>query len=340
MQKSSKQLLDASSPQPRWRRILIFLIKLGVSGIVLYLLVRAVDFDRLADRINLGSLVPLASGFSIGALMLVFAGLRWRAIHGGIRAPIPRGFSIAATMEAYTYNIVLPGSIGGDILRAMRAVKYTGKLREGLIAAIGDRGANVAALILLSLPALPYLATQETGGRLFWATVLLAITAAVGLGMIVAAPGLRRNKSLRRWRVVRESIRAGLIVRRLLASFGVVGLIGSYSVLVQSSNIAMLWFAGQAIGASGISIFVLTLATVFGLLASAIPISFAGLGVREGAIVWVLMEAGIDSQIALTVALTFAILVVGQAVPGLIVIMSGRLPSFKDARENRPSLTV
>ena len=66
----------------------------------------------------------------------------------------------------------------------------------------------------------------------------------------------------------------------------------------------------------------------FSILASSLPLTIAGLGLREGAAIWALMSFGVEEALAYSVAFLFGAVLILQGLPGLAIWMGGlaRLP--------------
>jgi hypothetical protein len=74
------------------------------------------------------------------------------------------------------------------------------------------------------------------------------------------------------------------------------------------------------------------------MLGSALPVSVGGLGVREGAVVWVFLETGLAENTAIMIAILYAVLVLSQAIPGLLVWAFGRLPPIVSLTERQTDI--
>ena len=66
------------------------------------------------------------------------------------------------------------------------------------------------------------------------------------------------------------------------------------------------------------------------LLASAIPLSFAGWGPREGAAAWVFGAAGLGVAAGVQVAVVYGVMSLVATLPGLLVLRTARVPARAD----------
>jgi uncharacterized membrane protein YbhN (UPF0104 family) len=322
----------------RARQLTILSVKAIVSIAVVWFLLNKIDIAALASRLGADAILPLALGFGVGALVIVVSALRWWGIHYRLRAPIRFGFAIPATMECFTLNLLLPGSVGGDVVRAARASRQCGRTREAIMAVLLDRGGNLAALTIMCIAALPFLDASTASRNIEIAVFILATVGVLGVTTVYLAPFLLGRSPLKTWRPVREFMRLGFILRTILHLPRAVCEIAALSFVIQALNIAMLWAAALAIAQEELPLFTLVIATAFGMLGSALPVSVGGLGVREAAVVWVFLETGRAENTAIMIAILYAVLVLSQAIPGLLIWAFGRLPPIVSLTERQTDI--
>ena len=316
----------AVSRRSVYRRLFFLVIKGSVSIAIVWVLVSRIDFQLLSERLDSHDILPLAFGFLTGILIMVVTALRWWGIHRRIRASIPFLFSVPATFECFALNLTLPGSVGCDVVRAARARRLCGRLRESIMAVLLDRGGNLAAQMTMCLTALPFLQSSMASDDLKLAIYSVFSIGVIGVLVIYGAPAMIGNSRFKRFRLARELMRVGFIFRRIVLMPVAIIEIACLSFIIQTLNVVMIWAAVLALGYEGISPFTLIIGMAFGMLGAALPISLGGLGVREGAIVWVFLETGLALHDALMIAIVFGALVLSQAVPGLLILVSRRLP--------------
>ena len=307
-------------------------LKALISIALIWFLLNKIDFTTLGARLGTGSVLPLTAGIIVGVLIIVVSALRWWGIHYRLRAPVPFVFSIPATMECFTLNLLLPGSVGGDVVRAARASRLCGRTREAIMAVLLKRGSNLAALTIMCIAALPFLDIPTASRNIDIAVFVLSLIGIAGVTAVYLAPPLLGRTRLNKLRLVREIVRIGFILRRILHLPRAVCEIAALSFFVQALNIVMLWVAALAVTQETLPLFTLVIATTFGLLGSALPVTFGGIGVREGAVAWVLVETGLDQNTAIMIAVVYGALVLSQAIPGLFVWAFGRLPPLVGAK--------
>jgi uncharacterized membrane protein YbhN (UPF0104 family) len=122
-------------------------------------------------------------------------------------------------------------------------------------------------------------------------------------------------------RVGAEAGRALALVRAPLPLF--------LSVVVQSANVVIVWLVGRAIGAPvpasyyWIAVPLVTLATM-------LPVTFNGMGVREGAMVLFLAPLGVPAGTAVSLSFLWFSVFTAASVLGGAVYLFGRFPRPED----------
>ncbi len=93
---------------------------------------------------------------------------------------------------------------------------------------------------------------------------------------------------------------------------------------MQSAVIAAYYILGKTVGIT------LSLFAYFGIipivfLAGALPVSVGGIGVRESALVGLLVAIGINTQLAIALSLLFLFVLLVSSLPGGVVMLFSRI---------------
>src|SRR5215470_3164320 len=93
--------------------------------------------------------IYLAASVLIFPLTFLITGIRWHCLMQmlGIRIGLTRAFVL--NMVGAFYNTFMPGSTGGDVLKAYYASKFTAMRTHAVMSVIVDRVIGLIALILL-----------------------------------------------------------------------------------------------------------------------------------------------------------------------------------------------
>ena len=263
------------------------------------------------ERLLTGSLAAVL----LVALALFFSAVRWKLVLG------PHGPRVGVLWRLYVigwfFSLFLPTSIGGDAVRTVALARSRTSTGAAISSVLIERLLGVAALAgLLALGLLTVssgragltesLRLDLTPGRLAFA--MGAVIIAGGLGATIAARSGRVQELLRDAMSVIHAFRLRPIglVAAIAASFAVQGL---YIL----TWVALAWSIRLPVPASSFLIWVPLIS-----VAAMVPITLAGLGLREGA--WVVLLA--PTGIAAAQAVSFSLLYYGV---GLVVGIAGAI---------------
>ncbi|MCW5702942.1 MAG: flippase-like domain-containing protein [Bradyrhizobium sp.] len=304
------------------RQILLSILKVLISGALLYLALRKVDLRDLASRINnltsLGwVLLALAT-----ALLQVFVGvLRWREVSAECGAPLAVGQAMRFNMIGTFFNQTLPSSIGGDAVRLWLVARAGAGWRTATYSIFVDRAIGLIALAVIIVVSLPwsYHLISDPRGR---SALLLLDFAALACGLGFLLFGFLRWKWLRRWWGTHHIHACAVIANRAIFSLKRGPKIAVLSVLVHALAVVIAWCVVQSIAAP------VTFGQTFQLvppvmLITMLPISIAGWGVREATMGLAFGYAGLMTSEGVNVSLLFgAVYFILGAFGGLVWILS------------------
>lgn len=315
---------------------LFLTLKILVScGLLIYLFF-LVDWDRTFDilqsvRVSKLVFIPLITMFGF-----VFAAARWKLLLHDNNIQ----FSFVESCWGYWlglfYSIFLPGVIGGDIIRAGLVVNK----RKCLVltsATIVLMERMIGIIVLFMTMAAILLITPETINALINASdtsqlIIIAIIILVSLGTVLIGRGywpklfarFKQNKFtqfLIKPLVTLSLIRRKTLVRSMLLSF-----------LFEAADIFTVYFLAQALGFDLPLVFFFAIMPIVYVI-TILPISLGGLGVREGVLVFLLSQTGVQASDAVTLSflIYFNRILVG-GVAGLIQLvksMNNKTVHFK-----------
>jgi uncharacterized protein (TIRG00374 family) len=304
-----------------------------ISAGLLALVAASIDWQTLGDTISGANW-----GWFVLAVALVLAalgvgGVRWHFLLQAARIPSSLGFSVRAYVIGAFSNSVLPTAVGGEFVRGWLVARSGKPLARALTSVVVDRISALACLLILA-----WLAVGVDPGAIpgSLAALLAAATAAMALAGVAAILILRREglgrllpERLRPWASeVASVLRVYLRDRDLQLRVLLLGL--AFQILTIGSG----WAIGKALGL-GLEPEVLAVVIPLALIATLVPISLAGFGVREGAFIALLGEVGVSAADAtLFSLLSFAAITIASA-PGAIavVVRHERLQAPPDALE-------
>jgi uncharacterized membrane protein YbhN (UPF0104 family) len=294
------------------RTTLTFLAKAAVSGLLVAVVLSRVDVSGVRQSLAAASWSKLAVALAFFLAAPVLGGLRWSIALRGMgrhaRLLEMTGFFSVALVVGQ----VLP-SVAGDGVRVWLASRGYG-LRVALQSVLIERVFMILSLLALALATSPLLAALVGDRGPIWISGALFATGLAGFAFLLVAdraPGPLAQLSL--WQALAYAAEPA---RRLLRSqwsalLAVAGLLGNL-------NFALAGFLlGQALGVSATGWDFLAIMPAV-TLATTLPISLGGWGVREGVFVLLLGRVGVPAAEALSLSLLFGLFGMVSGFPGLL----------------------
>ncbi len=294
------------------------LLKILVTLTMMAVLLHYVEFTTVVDALTKVSLVHtgLAMLLIMGTVP-IFA-LRWLQVAQLGDMHMARRRALLVTTKTYFFNQVLPATVAGDAYRTMAMVK-DGHDVPGAVVCIGvDRFAGTAVLLGLALLAYPFILSAQLPELAGIQTAVVALVLVGILSSVILLPRLYRLVEHRAWsqRFVRRWERyTG--ARRWLDIFAIV----AWSVVGHLLIGLSVWVLSKGL-ALPFDLTALLFAFPPAYLASMLPASLGGWGVREGVMVSALVLLGGSASDALVLSVTFGLvmLAVGLAA-GLVILL-------------------
>ena len=313
---------------------LSFLAKLVITAGLFWWVFSGVDLSELWRRVSRLSLSVAGLCIAILIVQSFFAALRLRLLSGffGSRTSIPVCWHY--TLVGLFFNQVLPSTVGGDAIKAWLLAQRDGwSLRGALHCVVIDRALGLLALLMLIAATMPWITATVEDEQAVFGVVMVVAGGFLGTLIFAFLPRLplfvERTRIAREVRAFRDAFRGIMAVPALCAAAAV---LGNSMYLV---NVAVVWLVARDVGiAAGFVDCLVIVPTA--LLVSVVPISIAGWGLREGAMVAGFSYVGISATDAvfLSVVLGAAITLIGL-LGGLLWMIAGsrRLPADDGAAE-------
>lgn len=330
------------------KRLLPWLLKGGISVGLTAWVMSKVDLESAWDQ-ALGvdpAMAALALGLMLAQILL--GAVRW----GMVLRALDASFSWARTLVVYYigvfFSLVLPGAVGGDAVRMWFARRAGLNLGTAVNSVMLERVMTVFGLVLLVTLTQPILLNRLPDLPGAWVFPLLLVLSLGGIAFLSVLD--RLPQSLRRWRLVRGLAQLAGDTRALFfhpgwsASTLVVALVGHVNLSLTVYVLAV----GLGLDVHALECLVLVPPVI---LIMTLPISIAGWGVRETAMVTAFAFVGVADHSAVVLSVLFGIVTMVGALPGgLIFLLAGgrRIEAEELADEvadqgrpaNPPSVTV
>lgn len=300
-----------SSPEKKKRKINPYLklaVKLGLSGLAMWIVFRKVELAEVWALFKRSNPVYLLAALLLFNVSKWLSAYRLRAILRALGIDLDMGFHLKLCYVGMFYNLFLPGSVGGDGYKVVYLNKrFSGKLKLLVASMLYDRAAGGAVLLAMafafSVYALPHIDfLPEYGNFLVLGAAVLCIPA-LFLGTKLVFPSF--------WS----------------ARYPILG----WSIGVQCVQVVCAFFILRAFGVTGnyMLYFVLFLASS---LASMLPLSFGGVGLRELVFVYAAQFLPIEQTPAVSLGIMYFVVIALSSFAGVFVKLPEGTPEMQTVK--------
>lgn len=297
-------------------KILSLVAKTGISILFVVWLLRQTTWAELSSL-----WLTVVWQFVLGSLALYFLGLlistwRWQLIARAkqFREPLPALYRYG--LIGSFFNLFLPSSLGGDVIKSYYLAKDPALYRTALGTVIVDRVSGLAILtvalgaeiLLIDFPRLPPILNWVSVGASIIVLLILVLLPLITywLGKILSQSWLAVWAENYRW------------LGRLWLPIACLALISQIPYLV------MYQFIAQSLGVNLAPNFLIMFYTSY-VLITALPISLSGIGLREGVAVYFFSQLGLPISVGIAFGLIhFTILLIAGLMGGVVYLIVPR----------------
>lgn len=283
------------------------------------MLLDGINLGAASDRILNADLELLGLAVLVSMVQVLICVARWRAVLSAIEALLAFFITFRIYLIGFFFNQALPSSVGGDAVRVYRAYKEGLPLNCAINGVMLERVATVLGLILLVVIAAPFFIDRVGASQAVWiipAISTLAVGGVAGLVMIMFLDRLPSKYS--HLRLIRGLAMLASDTRRVfLKPLNAIKTIG-WSLVGHVNVALMVYLMGLSIGLEITWLDSMVLIPPV-LLVMALPISIAGWGVREQAMVTAFGLIGVPGEGALALGIMFGLMGLLFGLPGGIV---------------------
>lgn len=306
------------------RKVLIDSAKLAISAGLIWFSFSAIDSASAFAMLR--SIHPGVVIFVITSLIVqhIIGGFRFHRLMALVRVPIGLLAAVDSVFVGVFFGQVFISFIGGDAMRVWRMAAFKVPVSRAFEAILFDRVTGFVALIALIVLGMPLLFGIMTD-----ITMRVSLVAAVFLGVLGTLVFLFVNRlplSLRRWRAFRAASDISTLALSISGRLAEVSYLLGMSLVIQLVNVIAIFAIAIELGANARFVDFLVLVPPVMLLAM-LPISFAGWGVREGAMAVALGLVGISAEQSIAISVSFGLGMIVAGLPGGFVWLIVRKPS-------------
>jgi len=320
----------------RTRRLLLNLARILISAVLLGWVLSQAGLEPLLTAARGADLRLYGLAAVLASAGILIRAARWHWLLRAVGARVNFGRTVYLYFVGAFFNTFLPTGFGGDLVRVLE-IGPGATSQQAAGTALVDRLTGFIMLFVMALAALPF------SYRLLptnLALVVAALAAAVLLGSVLLFEG-RLIRRLTRWLPAALSPAGDAWIGRTYAVITACGARGVGGALLWS-----LLFNGLLIVEAVLVSRALGLAVPAGLFflfvpvtaaALLVPISIAGLGVRESLYVTLFGQVGLSAAQAAALSLAIYSLDVSMGLIGGLVYLVAGLSGLRPARHSSTS---
>ncbi len=297
------------------KRLLLLAAKILISGGLIWLIMGAVDFQAASNKFLNANLkfISLATFFFF--VQVLIGVIRWSAILLAINAFLDFKHCLRFCLIGIFFNQGLPSAFGGDAVRVYLTYKHGLNFFSAINGVILERATTVLTLVPILLSLSPFFMDKMEFENSAWfnpAVYIFSISAVVGLSVLMFLDRLVRKFPswgfIEALAILAGDTRKVFLTRHSMRTLG-------WSLLGHINVCLVVYFLALSLQ---LKISWLECLILFPpvLLVITIPVSIAGWGVREGAMVTALGLIGVPLEGAVVLSIMYGLLGLLPAIPG------------------------
>jgi hypothetical protein len=302
------------------------LLRISISIILLVFLFSQVDKKVLFEVIR-GANKPLLSiGLLIFFFNYLFCLIRWIMLLKAADIHLPLKRIVISFSGGIFFNLILPSTIGGDLMRSLDLAAHTKKPKEIVATVLLDRLSGYIGLVLMAVAALSVgWKMVRDNSIIFSIGIITLLLVAILLVLFnntiysringfLGASGAGRIKEM--IRSLHQEIHIFRNHRKMILKN--IGL----SLLVQLTSPLSFYFIALALNIKIDLIYFFVYLPIIGAI-TLLPISIGGLGLRDASTIFFFAKAGVTKDLAFAMSLiSFVFVIFYGAVGGLIYVLT------------------
>ncbi len=289
------------------------LIKLIVTIVFLFIIFKFTDIDTLKNTIINIKYPFLLLAIICQLMSNLIASLRWSLIMSALDFKENVLFYVKSYFKGAFFNQALPSSIGGDAVRILELGELGYKKTEAFYGIFIDRIIGLFGLLFLNLAA-NLMNSNLLPGWLFNLINIISVLSIIGLFGLAL---IRKIKILENIAILKNFYELSKRFRNVYRTKLKIIIQLVLSVIIHLFSILAVYAISKSIGMEySLGVFLVIFPPVF--LFTLIPISLAGWGVREGAMIGFFMLIGASKEQVLSLSVLYGIIVILCSLPGMV----------------------
>lgn len=300
-------------------------IKVLISITLLIIVMHNADLGIAANRLFSANLSTIATAVVLIVGLLALQTVRWTTIVAATGCRLRFATALRLVLISYFFSQTLPSSLGGDAVRIWYARSAGLSTIKSFVTVILDRLVAMFALLLVIASTLPWLFDLADTPVVPWTLAGLSSVGLLGLFSILALDRIPAQ-FLRKVPHVIQQLSEDARTLFFGVRYSLLSVV--LSLLVHIAITAVVFMLAQALDVR-VTLWNCMLLVPPTILAMTLPVSIAGWGVREGAMVSALGWVSVPPSDALALSVLFGAVLLLAGLPGaLLWLLHGRATGF------------
>lgn len=306
------------------RKIGSLLIRISISVCILFFLLKQIDLNKLIEIFSCANKTILTLTLLIFLLIHTILFFRWRMLLIGLELNLPPILIFRSFCLGLLSNLVFPSTIGGDFIRSIDLSLRTKKPRLVVASVILDRLSGYSALMVVVLFAFTLGHKAITDRAVLLVLSIICIFLGGGLlilfnnfifmklkRILLFFGGIGRSLSNLHYEIYNFRNQKNIIIRSSI-----------YSLIIQLMFPFTIYLVSLALGVKVNLIYFFIFIPIITII-SALPVSIAGLGLREASSMYFFTRVGMADEAALAISLmTFLFYLLIGLSGGIIYVLT------------------
>jgi hypothetical protein len=310
--------------------VLSTLVKIVITAALYALVAYLVDVGVLWARLRTVQIGWVVLGVVVYVAGQWLSACKWWLLLRPVKLVVPYLRIVGFYFIGMFFNIFLPTIVGGDAVKAIVLARDTGALARSTMSVFMERNVGLFALLTIATIAAAF-APPVTVMRLSLLSLSLLLFAAfIAANLVITNRHAYRlvDYLIAMTPLARIRSRATSLYDAVVPYRGAAGVISAsvgISFVFQAVVILVVFLNAKALAhdvpVSALAVFVPLIS-----LAGMLPLSVNGLGIREALYLLLFGQIGIPADVAVSMALLYAVVTLTASLPGGIVSMVQRRP--------------
>jgi uncharacterized protein (TIRG00374 family) len=304
-------------------------LKIVVSVALLAWLAWRTDWHQVRETFGQLRVSLWLAALGVYGVAQLCSSLRWQMLARPLGFEQPLSHFLGYYFIGMFFNLMLPTSVGGDVVRACYLDERSGRKLAAFVSVFVDRCSGLLVLLALACGAVLFcpLTLPPWVAWSVWLTLgsLLAGGGAVWLYCRLKLADCRVEEygpeAPSKLQVLKSAI--GNLQSAVLTQPGLLITTTLLSVGVQAANVVLVWLVGMAIGAPVPASYWWIVVPMVSLMQVVLP-SLNGHGIREGGLILFLSEVGVSQSMAVSLGFLWFSVSAIAALGGGLVYLFGR----------------